>query len=72
MSNLKLQSILFSESGLESILSAHRHLQLHNGVRSWEEQSISSGNTLPDYEITDSDSVTVLMPLNITVQTCYV
>lgn len=33
-----------------------------------EEQSITSANTLPDYEITDSDSVIVLMQFNLGVQ----
>lgn len=33
-----------------------------------EEQSITSANTLPDYEITDSDSVIVLLQFNLGVQ----
>lgn len=33
-----------------------------------EEQSTTSANTLPDYEITDSDSVIVLMQFNLGAQ----
>lgn len=44
------------------------HLELHNGVSALDEQNVNRVNNLPDYEITDADSIIVFMQFNIGMQ----